>query len=42
MLKPATRQLPRPTLRVVGGSCHDDGGEPQHRTAGRLTVALVG
>ena len=42
MLKPATRQLPRPTLRVVGGACHDDGGEPQPRTAGRLTVALVG
>ena len=43
MLKPATRQLPRPTLRVVGGACHDDGGSvPQPRTADRLTVALVG
>ena len=28
--------------RVVGGACHDDGGEPQPGTAGRLTVALVG
>ena len=35
MLKPATRQLPRPTLRVVGGACHDGGGSmPQPRAAG--------
>ena len=43
MLKPATRQLPRPALRVVGGACHDDGGSvPQPRAADQLTVALVG
>ena len=43
MLKPATRQLTRPALRVVGGACHDGGGSmPQPRAADQLTVALVG
>ncbi len=43
MLKPATKQISQPALRVLGGGCHDSGEDvPQPRAAGQLTVALVG